>query len=695
MADEPKQKIRGANDGIKTDAKPSASSKTIAPLADEIRDETYWRKRILTGTIDERIKTIEEAVETRNVDVITSLIELIKTDEDVSDLCLGDCVEQIGLTGLAKDKRDELIDLLFCQVILNPDCKNFEDALTILDHLSEGHRYLGKNAQKHVEFLAENIEKIFTVEVLLNMSEDEKNKEYILKIAPRLLDALVKLIPSPEYSRENTCADYICNIMANINYKKGIPVIKDFLKVQIARLGTTALEDNPTTIQALKKLGISDKEINEIIDDMEQKNMETGQTKDEMTSSLPPHQKAAYDLLSKHRNIKRLVMEKSKVLQILPDQQTWLTINAPKLAKELLNKAKERLNTRIGGLDNAIHASVGVRTAQLCDEHFTYFTDEIIDAVIEVIKSSNLKDDSEISALIGQARYSNGTRLRYVKREMSDLSLGDKCGDCTAKGSINFGNAIMWLVNPAYNIIKMSKDGRFIGKMNFTLGNINTEEAIIIDALEFNPQTQKGKPYHEDAKECFAQALEFLKDLAKKEKRKLYGLATSNSDGAIEILNEKGEKIAKKRVEVKLLIPSEEIEKILKTVGYIGKVELFYQMLDVAGTIDISESNEGIDKIDEKLPELERMVANPAQIEIPEIAKTMNERNFIQTAKRILKEKKYADEVKRILGVPVQYDISPKLLAEKLELIYKTEAFNIREIQKAFNINGDNFVKLS
>ena len=76
--------------------------------------------------------------------------------------------------------------------------------------------------------------------------------------------------------------------------------------------------------------------------------------------------------------------------------------------------------------------------------------------------------------------------------------MGSKTGDCTAPGSINFENSLSWQVNPAYQVIKLQKSGRFLGRVNITLGAIGEDDAIIVDAVEFNPQAQdKSAPYHE------------------------------------------------------------------------------------------------------------------------------------------------------------------------------------------------------
>jgi len=300
---------------------------------------------------------------------------------------------------------------------------------------------------------------------------------------------------------------------------------------------------------------------------------------------------------------------------------------------------------------------------------------------------------------------------------------------------VNFGNSVTWLVNPAYQILKMSKDGRFIGKINFTLGNLDGKDAIIIDALEFNPQAVEGKPYYQDGLDCFDAVLGFLKDLAQKENRTLFALTVSNSSGAVELFRERGKDLTrfqeivsqrpskplvgtgmfsqinanealheldsaiqdaikkghKQHVLLTLLIPNDDVTRILKTSGYSGEVKFFYQMLD--SLVD-SRSKRGKDLTDTKLPALEREVINPMQIANAEVAAAMSARDFEKAAQLILADSEASEKVKAIFGLPKGMGISPKFLSVRLEKLYHTQALDATSLRRTFKVDADYFVKL-
>ncbi len=429
-------------------------------------------------------------------------------------------------------------------------------------------------------------------------------------------------------------------------------------------------------------------------------------------------QKSAYSLLAQNRDIKQLVLEGSDLLESLPNPQAWITVNNPELARESVRIASQKLGPRINKLDNVLSQSLGVRSKNLKSTHFTFYADEILDAVFQVSQMKQLKDDPGLSAVLSQAKYSNGVKFRFARREKSDLSLGDKCGDCTAKGSVNFGNSVTWLINPAYNIIKMSSGKHFIGKMNITLGTIAGGEAVIIDALEFNPQAAEGKPLYDEAVNCFEEAISFLKQLAESQNRSLFALTFSNSSGAQMLLRKKGfhpmlvkgegitflalEEAAEKsksinvtteKLAIQLLIPSEDILRIMESAGYSGSPKLFYQMVDTADTISTGNSG-GNDMIEEKLPLLEREVINPAQIENPEIAKAMRERDFEKAARLIFADENGMEKFRGIFNLNPSMRISPMFLAKKMEKIYAADAADMDSLRKTVTVEIDRFVKL-
>jgi len=521
---------------------------------------------------------------------------------------------------------------------------------------------------EYVEYVADTLKKIF---------EDNVGNPEITRILPILEEG----VESKKL--------YISVPLLEALELIGSPSI-ELLKKIIINYPSLVQED---TEVSLVILGLSKKEIAKI--------KKKAKKQDPTTYLSEPCQIATYDLIIAERDIKRIVFENAKVLDVLPDRQAWVTINEPQLAMKVLKLTLEKLGDKRSSLENILSATLGVKIKQLGEAQFTYYADEILDIVTQVVRNSKLKDDKELSGLLSKIKYGDDVKLRYIKRERSDLTLGDKCGDCTATGSIHFGDSVMWFVNPAYQILKMSKGRRFIGKINFTLGTLGKKDAMIIDALEFNPQAQEGKPYYNDGLECFDAALEFLRDLAKMEKRELFALTSSNSSGAVEMLR----KIELKRAmnleeetvknleyplsRLTLLMPSDDIKQILVGTGYKGRIKLFYQILETTAV----GSGGGKDLIDEKLPELEQQVLNPAQILNPEIAAAMRERDFDRAASLILSDIELDKKVKEILGLP-DVKLAPKFLSEKIGRIYGTGSADMDSLKRKFLVVADNFVKL-
>lgn len=533
-------------------------------------------------------------------------------------------------------------------------------------------------------------------------------------LSKELIDFLESQVPRLRSGNQDRAGENVISqaviALGNLGNKAAVPILKKLTEIPEWSEGDFMEE----TVMALGRLGFR-MDLNAI-----QRESEAAEREAEMLQLFDREdQRAVCIFISKNRDIKQIVLEGSKILEALPNPQAWITVNEPALAKEAVRLVSEKLGSKIQKFDNALSQSLGVRAKQLTEQHFKFYADEILDAAIQVSAMKELKEDPEFSALLSKAKYSNGIKLRFTRREKSDLSLGDKCGDCTAKGSINFGNSITWYINPAYNVLKMSQGRHFIGKINFTLGKIAGEEAIIIDALEFNPQAKEGKPLHDDALECFEKAIEFLREIAARQNRALFALTFSNSGGASELLRSKGnfpvfvegeglkfltpeeaEKISdeigirstgNEPVAINLFVPSDDVSRVLARGGFKGKPKLFYQMLDTTQAINLKE---GKDRMDEKHPILEREVLNPAQIENPEIAKAMRERDFETAAKLIFAEDALLAKVKEIFKLSPNMKLSSAFLVPRMKKIYAADAWEMENLNKTFMVNIENFVKL-
>jgi hypothetical protein len=689
--------------GKKSEKAGAARIMTVGQLP--LNDRVDWQTKILKGTkeerraaIDERLAAIHKAIEKGDkATVPTILAEFAfwhyqaKMDEEFDRVN-----EEIAKIHLTEEHFDTLVKMLRKET----DSESRGAAIVL---------GLMKN-EKVVPCLIEALK------------DPNTGHSYIIEALGRIggkqaVSALVaqvkETVESPVLVLD--CIGFTVATLGDLGDQIAIAPLKALLK-HATRFEMDNVANEAEA--ALEKLGVPKHEIEKIME-----NSGRTETERDVAAHLnSPDQMAVYLLVSKNKNIKRLVFENARVLDILPDRQAWLTINEPQLAKDALQLVLNKLGNRIGGLDNALASSIGVRAKQLEESHFIYFADEILDTVAQMIRNSPLKNDEELAALLSGIRYGNGVTLRYMKREVADLSLGDKCGDCTAKGSVNFGNSVTWLVNPAYQILKMSKEGRFIGKINFTIGNLDGKDAIIIDALEFNPQAQKDKPYYEDGKECLNTALEFLRGLAKRENRELFALATSNSSGAVAMLRAEAHRLSRDSRETKpldepiavegpdgiempvypydpkhdqvpltLLVPQEDVCNILARAGYKDEVKFFYQMLD--STVDSRPG--GVKELtDAKLPDLEREVINPAQIAKPEVATAMRERDFAKASALILMDEGAAFKIREIFKLPSGIPISPKFLSSRMERIYKTGALDVASLRRTFVVDANSFVRL-
>jgi HEAT repeat protein len=652
-------------------------------------DSIDWTMKILSGPTKQRRAAMGEAAEKKDVHAVPALIAALGEDEGLdAAVALGQIEwsekQFKSVCNYAINGDDELQNNAIYALGEYQDPKALpvlEEALNDQWLASDAAEAIGKIARKH-RALVQNSD---VASIMINYILDPHQGRYSIDVLVECAKALGEI----RDKRAITPLKRLLNYSANISIDGDIELREE-------------------TSQALRKLGVSRREVDSIL-------KKTNPIKEYLDGSS---QNAIYELLSTNRDIKRIVLENPSVLEVLPNKQAWITVNDPQLAKDLLEAALEKLGKKKSGLDKSLRSTLGVRLNQLEDAHFTYYADEILDTISHFVNNSKLKDDEKLSSLLSQIRYGNGgVQLRYVRREMADLSLGDKCGDCTAKGSVNFGNSVTWLASPAYQILKMSKGKRFIGKINFTLGTLAGQDALIIDALEFNPQAQKGKPYYEDALESLDVALSFMRNLARSENRKLFALCVSNSSGAVELLQERGrhsvtgqkmekyiethsaEEFAGDSVDLNLITPNEDVSRILSTVGYSGEVKLFYQMLDSsedgyeAGVLD--SKNVGSKELsDKKLPALEREVINPVQIENPDIAAAMRKRDYEQAAKLILSDPEQEGKIKEIFSLPKEWGVSPIFLSTRLEKIYSAKALDSESLGKTFVMKANRFVRL-
>ncbi len=388
---------------------------------------------------------------------------------------------------------------------------------------------------------------------------------------------------------------------------------------------------------------------------------------------------------------KERVFKDSEALEKLKNPQAFVTINSPQLARDLYAKAIEKAPKKA----DAIYKML-VQKWKRCNrppsaDDFDFYADEIIDGLTSYIKGSKLKSDPALIALMAQARYSGDARVRYVKREEEDLSIGDKTGDCTARGSVNFGNSLTWHANPMYSMLELKYGKRFIGRLNFTVGTVGHDPALIVDAIEFNPQAKKDGPYQGYGITCLRDAVSFLLELAEGEGRALYVSKISNSTEFTSILKDiaRARKLSSDQhshTNVQLALPGTEIAQNVFGSDDISDVQQFYQMVDM----NDAQAQTGTGEADRIVEVMEREIFNPSQIEYPDVAAHMREREFEEAAKLLVSKPGILERAKKLVGLPVGW----KFLSSKMEEAYRVSSQSIQNLEQGFLVQSSQLYKV-
>ena len=660
-------------------------------------DSFQWIKSFLEADTEGRTAALKKAADEKDAAAVDNLLEIIfnrinididEIDIEIRDLENGIDDLQIGSTigeiGVNEAQFSGLMER-FCRGSTYDRVMACYTLSILADEDAEGHR------TKLVRAIPQLVDGLDDKDDSIRM-----NSAYALgRLGHK--DAIPKLRQLTTDGYNDVAATAI-RALGDLGDKDSIPFLKSLLN------RTNGEKEEDAAIYALNRLGVPEEEIQKEIDSLSEARLqdETEDTddvdldigdyevdEDEIDYSgysKSPDARAIYERLCQSRDLKTAIFENASFLDALPDRQAWITINDPQSAKDVIKLLVEELGKKRGSLDSVLKSRLGVGLKQLQDAHYTYYADEILDAAALVAKNAGLAEDAETSSVLSKIRYGGGgIRLRYFRREKADLSLGDKCGDCTAKGSMNFENSTSWITNPAYQILKMSKGKRFIGRVNLALGTFAGKDAIIIDALEFNPQSKQGMPYYEDGLECFKEALDFLKELAGRENRTLIAYRASNSSGAMSILRNQGRPIKsqKQQVSLKLVIPKEDISRCF-----------YFQVL---GTTVDSKSAEPRRHDLELVMEVEADVILPAMRDNEEVAAAMRDRDFERASSLIMDDCETNRKVKEryFPGIgPKDASISPKWLLPILQQLYKADAVDEKYVSKEFMVHSVSFVEL-
>ncbi len=217
--------------------------------------------------------------------------------------------------------------------------------------------------------------------------------------------------------------------------------------------------------------------------------------------------------------------------------QAFISITDPAVAGSVL----ERLATEIAGstslsaLSAQLKATIGFSLRAITGEAVRLYSDEIIENIIALAqKKPELQPYA--SMLAGEAaKMSDGpVGFRFLSRTAGELKLGDKCGDCTASDGINFWAMASWALDPEVQILQLTYEGKFHGKLHMMRGEVEsklyTGPAINIDATEFIPQVREHSTYHAKAWEALKRGIRRAKIIANQTGSKLYLNPESNSE---------------------------------------------------------------------------------------------------------------------------------------------------------------------
>lgn len=426
------------------------------------------------------------------------------------------------------------------------------------------------------------------------------------------------------------------------------------------------------------------------------------------------------DALTVLRSVDRTVLFKRDLFSQIPleaeliDPQSWITIAPPSQAQHAI---ENYLTLNAGQLDAAKSvisrwlknlAGFSLRELFNDSELYKYYADEILLAVT--------KANAERAAT---KEVKDKFSVRYYRRVLADMNLGNHCGDCTAVGRVNFGRSLTWYYNPFYQIVTLHGPSGLLGKMHLALTDVNGTASILIDAIEFTPMAKPDQPYYEEAKLALSYGIDFAKNLATKQKRSLVALLRSNSTEANSLIQQQGVQIHRPQTPlfVRFSFDAKSIANVLAipNQAILQTLEPWYQSLDfIVESNDVFDLQPGVavqakakpEPVDLVLPELENEVVNPAQDLFPHLGQlldssrnqsnVLNQMNTLEEAANvILGNAQFKDRIMELYHIPKQYGVSPKFLANKLAKLFPTTNLKERSLSNAYPLKSDSFVILT
>jgi hypothetical protein len=294
-------------------------------------------------------------------------------------------------------------------------------------------------------------------------------------------------------------------------------------------------------------------------------------------------------LIDKYGNIKRLIYENDRetidyVRSLGVNFEAYMNLTDPSIVFQGIETLRK--NPKLKGkavyqfVSSKLKENLNLKLSDLKKEDVEIYSDEIALYFKEALSKQNGASDvfEALKTHIQSEMEAGHVSFQLASRDKDDLELGDKCGDCTAKGGMNEDKPQGWVSDVNTQFLKLYYDNRFIGRFNLVLIESNKEPALIIDAIEFIPQAREIEKYYLRAKTAFKEGLKKVKDIARKMGVKKVGAYTFSNFSDVEVVARELGYTTKEGYEINLIRK----KPLNKVIGIKEKVDYFLQTREIS-----------------------------------------------------------------------------------------------------------------
>ncbi|MBM3232070.1 hypothetical protein FJZ21_01685 [Candidatus Pacearchaeota archaeon] len=226
-------------------------------------------------------------------------------------------------------------------------------------------------------------------------------------------------------------------------------------------------------------------------------------------------------LLAKHGNLKRVIYKRDRDtishLESLGVNYTpFSNLSDPQIVASAVDKLNAEKADPFYGVAVQILRQKGIELTTLSTEDVRVYSDEVALGIDEAIKKrpSAANKFADLEDHVKSAFSRGNVSFRYSTRSDEDRKLGDKCGDCTAKGGLNADKVDSWLADSLYQQMSLFYGTKFMGRMNLAVVQSSDKPMVLIDAIEFIPQAREVDKYSEMARTALKEGIEKVKQIA-------------------------------------------------------------------------------------------------------------------------------------------------------------------------------------